>query len=98
MDPTINLKYELDIIAEYIAAYESELQKLTLQIHFTHQDITFMRVNEKFRLCYDEKPWQQLSATDKIIMAEQLASFIQQYDLHMNNLTMRAAKINRENS
>lgn len=93
-----DFKAELDRICALFAQTERKLNDLVIKKNFVWQspalefEMRFERLKGRFRIWYGEKPISDLSAVEKIDVAEQLAAFEEAYIADLNKLADRAKK------
>lgn len=94
-----DFKASLDRISALFAQTERELASLTIKADFTWQwsslamrALSFHRLKGRFRIFYGDKPINDLSAADKVEVAEHLYEFKDAYTKHLNQLAERARK------
>lgn len=94
-----DFKASLDRICALFAQTERELNDLTIKAEFTlhimglgSRQLSFHRLNGRFRIFYGDKPISELTAVDKIAVAEKLYFFKDKYVEHLNELAERARK------
>lgn len=94
-----DFKASLDRICALFAQTERELNDLTIKADFTWQwsslamrALSFHRLKGRFRIFYGDKPISELTAVDKIEVAEHIYDFKDAYTKHLNQLADRARK------
>ena len=93
-----DFKAELDRICALFAQVERELNDLTIKSEFhvhilgMKYDLYFTKINGRFRICYGDRPASDLTAGEKIDVAEKIHEFKDLYIAHLNKLAERAKK------
>lgn len=93
-----DFKAELDRICALFAKEERSLQELEIKAEFTihilgmRYDMHFAKINGRFRIWYGDKPISDLTAVEKIEVAEKLYLFKDAYIKYLTELAARARK------
>lgn len=93
-----DFKAELDRICALFAQVERELNDLTIKADFVwvphslDQSLYFRRLKGRFRIWYGDRPISDLTAVDKIAVAERIFEFKDAYVEYLTKLAERARK------
>lgn len=95
------LKEELDRIVEFLRSTEQRLNGITIKLHVDHGGLSFRRLGQRWRLCFNvgEDSWvpvTDIKAIQKIEAAEQVNAFLEAYHNYQAALTMRARRVRGE--
>ena len=93
-----DFKAELDRICALFAQTERELNDLTIKADFEvdlpglQHTMAFGRLKGRFRIWYGDRPISDLTAVEKIAVAEHLYEFKDAYTNYLTELAARARK------
>lgn len=98
-----DFKAELDRICALFAQTERDLNELLIKADFSWKwselcqyYISYEKLNGRFRIFYGDRPISDLTAVEKIAVAEHIYEFKDAYVAYLNSLAERAKKAGRK--